>query len=68
MVQPPQSCSQADRIEVHEKTREALSQLEVCDHLSEMDGVEAIDRLQLDDYLLFNRKSTLSGPLTRCPL
>jgi hypothetical protein len=55
MVQPPQACSQTDRIEVHEKTGGALSQFEVRDHLGEMDCVEAIDRLQLDDHLLFNQ-------------
>jgi hypothetical protein len=49
VIQASQAGSERCRIEVHEESGRISADLQVGDHLREVDGMESFDRFQLDD-------------------
>jgi hypothetical protein len=49
VIQAFQAGSERRGIEIHEEPRRISSELQVCDHLREVNGMQMVDDLQLND-------------------
>jgi hypothetical protein len=56
MIQSFQPSSKSWGIEIHEQSGRASGELQICDDLSKVDGMQAFDRLELHDHAPFDKQ------------
>lgn len=61
MGQPLEACSETRRVEVHEKPCGAARQFQISNCLCQVNGMNALDRLDLDDQVILDQQIDLQA-------